>query len=174
MSKPLIRALSFSEINDRIHELNEVLIDCVAGGASVGFMHPLTPEKATGFWQAIARDVENQDRVVLVAIDDNQQIVGTVQISFAQSENQPHRADVVKLLVHQRARRRGIAQLLMQQLDAVALTHGKNVLVLDTATGSSAEMLYQSIGWQRAGELPKYALMPDGALCSTTFYYKHL
>ncbi|MCT4703825.1 GNAT family N-acetyltransferase [Enterobacteriaceae bacterium H20N1] len=174
MTDLLIRALPLSEFETRIPELNEVLIGCVADGASVSFMHPLSVEKATKFWQNVARSVANSERVVLVAEDEHQQIVGTVQLITDQPENQPHRADVAKLLVHPRARRRGIAQRLMQQLEIVAQNAGKTVLVLDTATGSDAEMFYRHLGWQRAGELPKYALMPDGAFCATTFYFKHL
>ncbi len=169
-----IRVLSFSDIESGVAELNEVLIDCVADGASVSFMHPLSVEKATDFWLGVARGVANRERVLLVAEDEHQQIVGTVQLIIDQPENQPHRADVAKLLVHPRARRRGAAQRLMQQLETVALRAGKTVLVLDTATGSSAELFYQNNGWLRAGEIPAYALRPDGELCSTTFYYKHL
>lgn len=174
MSQPLVRALSFNEIEDHIYELNEVLIDCVAGGASVGFMHPLRPEQAEKFWQGVAGGVEDKERVVLAAFNEHQQIMGTVQLIVGQPNNQPHRADVAKLLVHPGARRRGIAQLLMNQLESIALARGKTVLVLDTSTGSDAEMLYQRLEWQRVGEIPKYAQMPDGAFCSTTLYYKHL
>ncbi|WP_202301696.1 GNAT family N-acetyltransferase [Dryocola clanedunensis] len=174
MTDLLIRALPFSEFDARISQLNEVLIDCVAGGASVSFMHPLSVQKATEFWQKVANSVGNNERIVLVAEDEHQQIAGTVQLLTDQPENQPHRADVAKMLVHPRARRRGIAQKLMQQLEVVALEAGKTVLVLDTATGSHAELLYQNLGWLRVGDLPKFALMPDGTFCSTTFYYKHL
>ncbi|WP_455428195.1 GNAT family N-acetyltransferase [Dryocola sp. LX212] len=174
MTDRLIRALPFSEFASRIPQLNEVLIECVAGGASVSFMHPLSVSKATQFWQSVALSVGNNERIVLIVEDENQQIVGTVQLITSQPENQPHRADVSKLLVHPRARRRGIAQKLMRQLEATARQVGKTVLVLDTATGSDAEMLYQSLRWVRSGTIPDYALTPDGALCSTTFYFKHL
>lgn len=102
------------------------------------------------------------------------EIVGTVQLVLDLPENQPHRADVAKMLVHRSARRQGVALRLMQALDAVARAQGRHVLVLDTVTGGDAERLYQRAGWQRAGDVPNYALMPDGAFCSTTFYYKHL
>jgi GNAT superfamily N-acetyltransferase len=174
MTDLLIRALPSCEIAAHIPELNEVLIDCVAGGASVSFMHPLSVEKAAGFWQDVARSVEKRERILLIAQDLHQQILGTVQLILDQPENQPHRADVAKLLVHSRARRFGVARRLMQQLEFSARAAGRHVLVLDTATGSHAEMLYQNLGWLRVGELPEYALMPDGAFCSTTFYYKHL
>ncbi len=174
MSVFFIRPLPFAEFDSRLPELNEVAIGCVANGASVGFMHPLSCEKATSFWQGVARGVANQQRVVLVAEDEFKQIVGTVQLILDQPENQPHRADVAKLQVHPRARRRGVAQRLMQQLETCAQEAGKSVLVLDTATGSDAEIFYRQHGWIRVGDLPKYALMPDGAFCSTTFYFKHL
>jgi GNAT superfamily N-acetyltransferase len=93
---------------------------------------------------------------------------------LSQPDNQPHRADIAKMLVHRRARRRGIAQRLMNAIDEIAREEGKTVLVLDTVTGGDAERLYERTGWQRAGVVPKYALMPDGAFCATTFYYKHL
>ncbi len=174
MTDTVIRALPACEFAARLPELNDVLISCVAGGASVSFMHPLSAEKATDFWQSVGRSVGHQQRVVLVAEDRLRRNIGTVQLITDQPENQPHRADVAKLLVHPQARRQGVAQRLMQQLESVAKVQGKSVLVLDTATGSSAEMLYQNLGWQRVGDLPDYALMPEGTFCSTTFYYKHL
>lgn len=93
---------------------------------------------------------------------------------MAMPDNQPHRADVAKMLVHRRARRAGVAQGLMAALDEVAKEEGKTVLVLDTVTGGDAERLYERAGWQRAGVVPKFALMPDGEFCATTFFYKQL
>nr|WP_205246426.1 MULTISPECIES: GNAT family N-acetyltransferase [Enterobacteriaceae] len=154
--------------------LTDVLIDCVAGGASVSFLHPLAPEKAAAFWGEVGQSVARGERTLIVAEDGQGRIVGTVQLITSQPENQPHRADVAKLLVHRVARRKGIAQRLMAYLEAVATTQGKSVLVLDTATGSDAEIFYQGMGWQRVGDLPHYALMPDGSPCSTTFYYRNL
>jgi GNAT superfamily N-acetyltransferase len=89
-------------------------------------------------------------------------------------DNQPHRGDIAKMLVHRSARRRGIAQRLMESLEDAARKEGRTVLVLDTVTGGDAERLYQRAGWQRVGDVPMYALMPDGQFCSTTFFYKHL
>jgi GNAT superfamily N-acetyltransferase len=100
--------------------------------------------------------------------------VGTVQVLLALPENQPHRADIAKLLVHRRVRRRGLAQRLMEAADATARAEGRTVLVLDTVTGGDAERLYSRVGWHRVGEVPRYALMPDGVECGTTFFYKHL
>jgi GNAT superfamily N-acetyltransferase len=169
-----IRSLKACEFADVTAELTDVLIDCVEGGASVSFLHPLSPEKAAAFWDGVGQSVSRGERTVIVAEDGQGRIVGTVQLITSQPENQPHRADVSKLLVHRAARRRGIAQRLMGYLEAVATTHGKSVLVLDTATGSDAEIFYQGMGWQRVGDLPNYALMPDGSPCSTTIYYRNL
>ena len=154
--------------------LAALLIDCVEGGASVSFMHPLAPAKALAFWHGVAEGVARGERVLLVADDGAGRIVGTVQLIVAQPENQPHRADVAKMLVHRAARRRGIAQRLMAAVDEAARAAGKRVLVLDTVTGGDADRLYRRCGWQAVGEVPKYALMPDGAYCGTTFFYKHL
>ncbi|EPF16973.1 Acetyltransferase [Cedecea davisae] len=169
-----IRSLKATEFESANKALTDVLIDCVEGGASVSFMHPLARDKATAFWLNVGQSVERGERTVIVAEDGEGKIIGTVQLITSQPENQPHRADVAKLLVHSSARRRGVAQRLMAYLEAVATTQGKSVLVLDTATGSDAETFYQNMGWQRVGDLPFYALMPDGSPCSTTFYYRHL
>ncbi len=111
---------------------------------------------------------------MLVAQGEDGEIVGTVQLILAQPENQPHRADVAKMLVHRKARRRGVAQQLMAAVDHAAREAGKTVLVLDTVTGGDAERLYQRAGWERVGTVPNYALMPDGTFCATTFYHKQL
>ena len=114
------------------------------------------------------------ERVLLVAEDHHGRVVGTVQLVTSQPDNQPHRADVAKMLVHRSMRRRGIAQQLLAAVDAAAREEGKTVLVLDTVTGGDAERLYQRAGWQRVGVVPKYALMPTGEFCATTFFYKQL
>jgi GNAT superfamily N-acetyltransferase len=154
--------------------LADVLIDCVEGGASVSFMWPLSREKALRFWRGVADGVARSERVLLVAEDAGGRVVGTVQMITALPENQPHRADVAKMLVHRRARRQGVAQRLMEALDLEARREGKTVLVLDTVTGGDAERLYERAGWQRVGIVPKYALMPDGRYCATTFFFKQL
>jgi ribosomal protein S18 acetylase RimI-like enzyme len=156
----------------QIHELALVLIDCVEGGASVSFMLPLPLEKATTFWRHVARDVAANARALLIA-EDSTGIVGTVQLLFAQPENQPHRADISKLLVHRRARRLGIGETLMRDAEHVARECGKTLLVLDTASGD-AERLYVRMGWQLVGVIPDYALWPGGGLCATSFYYRNL
>jgi GNAT superfamily N-acetyltransferase len=169
-----VTTLGPAEAAARAGALADVLVDCVEGGASVGFMAPLSRDKALAFWSGVADAVARHQRLLLVAEDGGGRIVGTVQLVTAQPDNQPHRADVAKMLVHRSARRRGIAGRLMAALDAAARGAGKTVLVLDTVTGGDAERLYERSGWQRVGVVPRYALMPDGRFCATTFFYKHL
>ena len=169
-----VRRLGAGEVARSIEALADVLVDCVEGGASVSFMLPLGRDKALAFWRGVADGVARGERALLVAEDGAGRIVGTVQLVMAMPDNQPHRADVAKMLVHRRARRAGIGQRLLAALDAVAKEEGKTVLVLDTVTGGDAERLYGRAGWQRAGVVPKYALMPDGTFCATTFFYKHV
>lgn len=169
-----VRRVGANEAAACIPALAKVLVDCVEGGASVSFMLPLSMEKAQDFWRGVAGDVARGARALLVAEDAAGHIVGTVQLVLAQPDNQPHRADVAKMLVHRRARRHGLAQQLLDAADAVARDEGKTVLVLDTVTGGDAERLYARAGWQRVGTVPHYALMPDGSPCGTTFFYKHV
>ena len=156
----------------QIHQLAEVLLDCVAGGASVSFMHPMTMERAETFWREVADGVAKGERALLVA-EDAAGIVGTVQLVLAQPENQPHRADVVKLLVHRRARRQGLAAKLMEAVEPLARECGRSLLVLDTAS-DEAERVYLKQGWQRCGVIPNYALLPQGGFCDTTYMYRAL
>jgi GNAT superfamily N-acetyltransferase len=155
--------------------LADVLLDCVAGGASVGFMHPLPRAKAVGFWQNALASADRGERILLVAEDvESNTIVGTVQVVLTMPDNQPHRADVAKMQVHRRARRRGIGAALVRAAEAAAREAGRTLLVLDTVTGSDAERLYARLGWQRCGVIPGYALWPRGGLCSTTVFYREL
>lgn len=169
-----VRVLSRDAILAHLDPLCDILENSVNGGASVSFMLPFGRDKSLEFWRKVARSVADNERVVLGAFDEYGQLQGTVQLVIDQPENQPHRADVSKLLVHERARRQGIARLLMRELDRVATVHGKNVLVLDTATGSGAETFYTHCGWQKVGTIPRYALMPDGEMSGTTLFYKFL
>jgi GNAT superfamily N-acetyltransferase len=152
--------------------LAELLIACVEGGASVSFMLPLSRERAEGFWRGVLEGAARGERIVLVAEDETGALVGTVQVVLAVPENQPHRGDIAKLLVHPQARRQGIAAGLMAAADAAAHGAGKTLLVLDTVTGGDAERLYARLGWQRCGVIPDYALWPRGGFCSTTVFYK--
>ena len=156
----------------QIEALADVLIDCVESGASVSFMLPISLDTATAFWQDVAGSVARGERALIIA-EDAQGICGTVQLVLAQPENQPHRADLSKMLVLGRARRRGIGEALLQAAEATARECGKTLLVLDTANGV-AERLYERQGWVRVGVVPNFALMPDGALCDTTFFYRDL
>ncbi|HEY2024632.1 GNAT family N-acetyltransferase [Paraburkholderia sp.] len=169
-----IRRIGANEASSRVDALADVLIDCVEGGASVSFMLPLSREKAQRFWRGVAEGVARGERALLIAEDGDGDIVGTVQLITAQPENQPHRADVAKMLVHRKARRRGVGHDLITAIDRVAREEDKSVLVLDTVTGGDAERLYQRAGWQPVGNVPNYALMPDGEFCGTTFYCKQL
>ena len=168
-----VRRVRAEESGTCVEALAELLIDCVEGGASVSFMAPLTRERAQAFWRGVAEGVARGERVLLIA-EDAEGIVGTVQLITGLPENQPHRADVAKMLVHRRARRRGIAQRLMAAVDEAARAERRTVLVLDTVTGGDAERLYERAGWQRVGTVPNYALMPDGRFCGTTFFHKQL
>jgi GNAT superfamily N-acetyltransferase len=168
------RIRSLETPSDReIEELSDVLRDCVEGGASVGFMLPLTRSKAEAFWRGAAASAARDERVVLVAEDAAGAIMGTVQVVWAFFENQPHRADVAKMLVHRRARRQGIGAALLAAAERCALSAGRTLLVLDTAS-DDAERLYVRQGWQRVGAIPGYALWPAGGFCSTTIFFKEL
>jgi GNAT superfamily N-acetyltransferase len=156
-----------------VQSLAALLIDCVDGGASVSFMHPLPMEKAVAFWRGVADSVARGERALLVAEDDAG-IVGTVQLVLAQPDNQPHRADLAKMLVHRRARRQGLGEALMQAAEHMGRDCGKSLLVLDTVTGGDAERLYARLGWQQSGVIPNYALWPRGGLCATTYFYRTL
>ncbi len=155
-----------------IEQLAALLIDCVAAGASVSFMHPLPRAKAQAFWRDIAAGAARGERALLVA-QGAHGIVGTVQLILAQPENQPHRADLAKLLVLPHARRRGIGAALMRGAEGVARQRGKSLLVLDTAS-SEAQRLYANLGWRACGVVPGYALLPHGGLCDTTFFFRDL
>ncbi len=156
-----------------IPDLAVILADVVAGGASVGFLLPFTPEDAATWWQSIEREVVRGDVLILAArLDRN--VVATVQLRLAKLPNARHRAEVTKLLVHRSARRRGIATALMHEIEQIALAEGRTLLVLDTIAGSEAVLLYAKLGWTRAAEIPRYAGLPDGELRPTTIFYRDI
>ena len=174
MNDGTIRVRALEAIGEReMRELCDVLVDCVDGGASVSFMHPMTRTKAESFWNSAAACLARGERLVLIA-EDWVGICGTVQVILNLPENQPHRGDVAKMLVHRRARRQGVGAALLAAAEAHALRVGRTLLVLDTVTGGDAERLYARQGWQRCGEIPRYALFPAGGYCSTTVFYKLL
>jgi GNAT superfamily N-acetyltransferase len=170
----IVRRVGAHEALGYVDALADVLIDCVEGGASVSFMLPIARATAVEFWTRVAHGVARHERILLVAEDAQGEVIGTVQVIVDQPENQPHRADIAKMLVARHARRKGVAQRLMSAADDAARSAGKSVLVLDTVTGGDAERLYERAGWQRVGVVPNYALMPDGTLCGTTFFHKQL
>jgi ribosomal protein S18 acetylase RimI-like enzyme len=156
-----------------IPDLAVILADAVAGGASVGFLMPFTPEDAATWWQSIERDVVHR-KVLVVAARLDRRVVGTVQLRLAQLPNSRHRAEVAKLLVHRSARRRGIATALLREVDHLARAHGRTLLVLDTIAETESERLYIKLGWTRVGEIPRYAAMPDGELRPTVIFHREL
>jgi GNAT superfamily N-acetyltransferase len=169
-----IRIRCLDTIGDRaLGDLSDVLIDCVESGAGVSFMLPMTRAKAEDFWRSTAASVARGERVVLVAEDPAGTIVGTVQVIWAQPENQPHRGEIAKMLVHRRARRQGVGAALLAAAERSALAAGKTLLVLDTASGD-AERVYVRQGWQLCGQIPNYALWPDGRPSATTIFFKLL
>lgn len=150
--------------------LAEVLVDCVAGGASVGFMAGFTQVEAVAFFERVFSSVDLGERVLLAGYFDGR-LVGTVQIVLAMMPNQPHRGEIAKLLVLRSARGLGVAGKLMEEAERVAAKNEKTLLVLDTAN-SHAEALYKKLGWVRVGEIPNYALLPNGNPCATTVFWK--
>jgi GNAT superfamily N-acetyltransferase len=168
-----IRQLTGEEGRRYVGALAEVLLDCVEGGASVSFMASFSKADAESFFEKVVEGVERGDRILLAALMDSK-VVGTVQILLATPPNQPHRADVAKLLVHRSARGQGVGARLMKSVEEASRVAGKTLLVLDTATGDSGERLYTRLGWTRVGIIPKYALYPDGAWCDTTIFWKQI
>ncbi|MBP2306167.1 GNAT family N-acetyltransferase [Azospirillum melinis] len=168
----MVRVLTADEADGAVPGLTDVLLDCVEGGASVSFMAPLDRATAESFWRSVAAGVERGERILLVA-EDGDGVLGTVQLVVAQPPNQPHRADLSKMLVHRRGRRRGVGAALMQAAEDAGRAAGKTLLVLDTAS-PEAERLYTRAGWVKVGVIPNFALWPQGGLCDTAFFYKAL
>jgi GNAT superfamily N-acetyltransferase len=173
--EPIIRVVAGEECGDLVPALSAILVDCVEGGASVSFMAPISLETAQQFWLAVSDGVAAGERILLVAEEPSTgEVLGTAQVVMGLPENQPHRAEIAKVLVRRSARRRGIAARLMRAAEDAARAAGKTLLVLDAVTGGDAERLYEREGWTRVGVIPGFALMPDGRPCSTTYFYKQL
>jgi GNAT superfamily N-acetyltransferase len=168
-----IRRLDPVEVRAQLDALADVLVDCVAGGASVSYMWPFSPEDGRRAFEGFADEVDRGRRLVLAAYIHGR-IVGTVQVILGLPPNQPHRAEIAKLLVHRSARGCGVARLLMERAEAEARAEGKTLLVLDTVTGSTAERLYERLGWTTLGVIPGFALYPDGRPCDATVFWKSL
>jgi ribosomal protein S18 acetylase RimI-like enzyme len=168
-----VRRLAGEELRTQLDALAAVLADCVQGGASVSYMEPFSADDARAAFEGFVADAEQGRRIILGAFDGGE-LVGTVQVVPAWPPNQPHRAEIAKLLVHRKVRRRGIAERLMAEAEREAVADGKTLLVLDTVTGDAAERLYDRLGYTRVGVIPNYALYPDGRPCATTVFYKQL
>lgn len=150
-----------------LDDLTALLLDAIAGNASVGFPSNLAPADAWAWWSRAVPDV-------LLGARLDGRLVGTAQLQFSSFPNGRHRAEVAKVLVHSSARRRGVGRALMEALEAEAVAAGKSLLVLDTETGSPAEVMYEALGWVAVGSIPGFARRADGELRPTTFYYKRL
>ena len=155
-----------------VEELSAVRLDAVDDNAGISFMKGLTRAEAAAWWRKVIGSLSS--RAVLLVARDEKGIVGTVQLQPAWPPNQPHRADVAKLMVHRRGRGHGIARALMTELERHARDQEFTLLVLDTCKGGQAEKLYASMGWTRMGEIPNFALNPDGSWCDSVFFYKEL
>ena len=154
-----------------IPELAAVLADCVAGGASVSFMDGFGLAEAAQFFKTVFESVAKGDTILLGA-RDGRRIVGTVQLGLDTPPNQPHRADVKKLLVHRSARGSGVGEALMREAETIARREGRTLLTLDTVTGEAGWRLYKRLGWEEVGVIPDYALYPNGHYCDTTVFFK--
>lgn len=167
-----VQRLDAAGVREHLDGLAAVLEDCVDGGAGIRYLAPFSRDDARTAFSQVARDVEQGKRVLVAALA-NGEVVGTVQIVLALQQNSPHRGEIVQLLVHRAARRRGIAQQLMERAEAEALAEGRTLLTLDTAD-ETAERLYERLGWTKVGVIPNYALYPDGRPSHTTIFWKDI
>jgi ribosomal protein S18 acetylase RimI-like enzyme len=151
--------------------LSEILIEAVASGGSVGFMHPLAQEAADGFWQDSLAAADRGERIVLGAFD-GEKLIGTVTLLLSFPPNQPHRAEIAKMMTRISHRGRGVAKALMRVAERLAVERGRTLLVLDTAVEDGASRLYEALGFRLSGVIPDYALKPYGGLTGTMIYWK--
>jgi acetyltransferase len=170
----LVEALTPPAAHEAEPALITLLRDAVDSGASLGFLPPLATATAAAYWRGVVADVEEGSRVLLAARAADGALVGSAQLELAMRENGRHRAEVAKVMVLQSARRQGIGRALMLALEDHARRLGRSTLILDTRAGDPSERLYASVGWQRVGEIPRYAQSAGGALHATAFYYKLL
>ncbi|MFE0516690.1 GNAT family N-acetyltransferase [Streptomyces sp. NPDC058964] len=169
-----VTRLDAARVRERAEELAELLAGVVADGASVGFLAPLGLAEAVAWWHGRAAEVAAGRLAVWAARDEGGRVAGTVSLAFPDKPNSRHRAELVKLMVHREGRGRGLGRRLVTTAEEAAAAAGISLLHLDTETGGSAERLYRSAGWTRAGVIPDYAASPGGELRPTTLYYKHL
>lgn len=169
-----ILVLTPEQARARLDALAELLIDAVEGGASVNFVRPMTPAKAVMWWEGALASHARGERLILTA-EARGRLDGTVQLVPAPQENQPHRADIAKMLVHRRARRQGLGTALLHAAEAEARRLGRTLLTLDTEADSDGERLYARMGWIRFGQVPGYATRADGSRReAATFFYRML
>jgi len=168
-----ISQITSDELTPHLVPLCELLTDAVDSGASIGFLPPLGAGEAEEYWSGVRAALGDGSRVLLIAIDEGR-IVGTVQLDYAMRRNALHRAEIVKLMVHRAARRRGIGRALMLDAERVAQAAGRTLLVLDTRHGDPSETLYRSLGYQAAGIIPRYARSASGELHATILMYREL
>lgn len=169
----LIREISAEEVEQRLAELSRLLVAVVQGGASVGFVSPMTGDRAEAYWIGVAAALRGGGRRMMVALEGDA-VLGTAQLDLAAQENGLHRAEVMKVLVAPEARRRGIGRSLMEAMEVLARNSGRTLLLLDTAAGGDGERLYRAMGWQEAGRVPGYALTTRGSLEETVIFWKLL
>lgn len=173
MPDPMIRPLPSNEAARRLDELAALLVDAVESGASVNFMRGLTLEEAAGFWRGQLPGLADGSRVLIVA-EEAARLLGTVVLTFAPQPNQPHRAEISKMIVLRQARGRGLGRALLAAAERAAQSAGRTLLLLDTEAGSAGEALYRRCGWRYWGSVPGYALTPDGRPAAAAFFYKEL
>jgi acetyltransferase len=172
-ARMMIELLTPQAARESLGDFVHLLQDAVDSGASVGFLPPVSPDAAEEYWLAAFTDVEAGHRLLLAALDGSR-LVGSVQLELARKPNASHRAEVQRLLVHQAARRQGIGERLMRELEDLARQQGRTLLVLDTRQGDPSELLYQKLGYSKAGVIPGYAQSANGALDATAFYFRQL
>ena len=169
----MIVQCSAEQAEEYIGQLAELLMDAVDSGASVGFLPPLSEAEALAYWRSVITAMRDGSRILLVVIEDGV-IAGSVQIALELRANGNHRAEAMKLFVHRRARRRGLARALMAEVESTARRLGRKLLVMDTRQGGEAEKMCESLGYIRFGEVPGYARNSDGRLHTTVFFYRQL
>lgn len=169
----IVRRLDAERDAALLPALADLLVEAVTAGASIGFMAGITTDEARRFWAARSAAVLAGECVLLVALAGDR-LAGTVSLMTGTPPNQPHRADVSKMIVAQAFRQQGVGAALLAAVEAEALALGRTTLVLDTISGSAAARLYERGGWTRIGDIADYALMPDGAMAPTTVYARHL
>ena len=168
-----ITIISSTHINSYIQALSALLIQCVDDGASIGFLPPLATAQASQYWQQVNTEIINNEKVLIIA-NNEQSIVGCVQLSLCNKANAQHRVEVEKLMVSPDARKQGIAKVLMNTLEAQARLYQRSLIILDTREGDAASYLYKKLDYREAGTIPNFAINAEGGIDATVFFYKQL